>query len=151
MNHNPLLEKNAAAVRSPLNQNIQYAETKKNYLDDLDYLLANENEENNLESKIRRYNYARYFVLLMFLGGLIITASSGVCAVYIWLTYQDVHSSYTSIQNINIPVHEINKTDVDFIKSQMLSIHKCITERYCKRFENMIEEETNQESNKELL
>ena len=133
-------------------------------LDDWDYLLNGvgedekevdnqEGSDTNDKTKCNICNNqrisARFCLILMFIGGLIMTASSCVCAVYVGLTYQDVHSSYLSMQNFPpISLKGFNETDIEYMKLQMRSINHCISERYCKRLKN---EENNEEKEVEEL
>jgi|TARA_B110000967_G_C18514757_1_gene378111 hypothetical protein len=123
------------------------AVTSSVLMDDLDYLLYGTEEqyeayfepEKKKTRKMRRGT--RMCFLLMLLGGVIMTVSSSVCAVYVGLTYQDVHSSYKRMNDYSNPFAGINVSDIEYMKDQMRSINHCITERYCKRIEETLEDE----------
>jgi hypothetical protein len=130
-------------IQQPRQHNPTNKSSSRVLLDDWDYLLYGTEEEYEAhfepdKKKARRGRNMCF--LLMLLGGLIMTASSCVCAVYVGLTYQDVHKSYTSMQVMTNPFEGINATDIDFMKEQMKGINHCISERYCKRIKE--EEET---------
>lgn len=133
----------------------QHTQNKKDssrvLLDDWDYLLYGTDEQYEAyfepdKKKARRGRNMCF--LLMLLGGLIMTASSCVCAVYVGLTYQDVHKSYTSMQVMSTPFEGINSTDIEFMKEQMKGINRCISERYCKRIKEEEEKEERYENEK---
>jgi len=114
-------------------------------MDDWDYLLYGTEEQYEAhfepnKKKMRRG--MRMCLLLLLLGGTIMTVSSCVCAVYVGLTYHDVHKSYTSMQDMSNPFGGVNASDVEFMKDQMRSINHCISERYCKRINDKNEEDT---------
>ena len=118
--------------------------------DDWNYLLGGSEEEyiaNFDEGKKKTrasFPSLRCLVIFMFIGGVIMTTASCLCAVYAGLTYQDVHSSYIAMQKYGPPYESFNSTDIGNMKDQMRSINKCISERYCKR----VHEEEYQEDSK---
>lgn len=121
--------------------------------DDWDYLLGGSEQEyiaNFDEGKKKTrasFPSLRCLFVFMFVGGVIMTTASCLCAVYAGLTYQDVHSSYAAIQKYGPSLESltsINSTDISNMKDQMRSINDCISERYCKR----IHEEDYEEDSK---
>jgi hypothetical protein len=115
--------------------------------DEWDYLMYGTDEqyeahyepEKKKEREMRKG--MRMCFWLMLLGGVIMTVSSSVCAVYVGLTYHDVHSSYNRINEYSNPFAGMNVSDIDYMKDQVRSINHCITERYCKRIEDNPKEE----------
>lgn len=110
--------------------------------DDWDYLLGGSEQEYiaNFDEGKKKTNASfpslRCLFIFMFVGGVIMTTASCLCAVYAGLTYQDVHSSYAAIQKYGPYLESltsINSTDISNMKDQMRSINDCISERYCKR------------------
>ena len=110
--------------------------------DDWDYLLGGSEQEYiaNFDEGKKKTNASfpslRCLFIFMFVGGVIMTTASSLCAVYAGLTYQDVHSSYAAIQKYGPYLESltsINSTDISNMKDQMRSINDCISERYCKR------------------
>lgn len=115
--------------------------------DEWDYLMYGTDEqyeahfepEKKKEREMRKG--MRMCFWLMLLGGVIMTVSSSVCAVYVGMTYHDVHSSYIRINEYTNPFAGMNISDLDYMKDQVRSINHCITERYCKRIEDNPKEE----------
>ena len=127
--------------------------------DDWDYLLGGGSEQEyiaNFDEGIKKTNASfpslRCLFIFMFVGGVIMTTASCLCAVYAGLTYQDVHSSYAAIQKYGPSfesLNSINSTDISNMKDQMRSINDCISERYCKRIHEH-EEDFEEDSKDEM-
>ena len=126
-------------------------------MDDWDYLMYGTDEQYEAHFEPEKKNLremrrgTRMCFLLMLLGGVIMTVASSVCAVYVGLTYYDVHSSYTRMNEYTNPFGVMNVSDVEYMKDQVRSINHCITERYCKRLEETPRDENNEEDQTEKI
>ena len=167
--NNPLIDKSSSTRKGKSvpernnnkrgNGNMKAGEITNSLLveeDDWDYLLGGSEQEyiaNFDEGKKKTHTSfpsLRCLFIFMFVGGVIMTTASCLCAVYAGLTYQDVHSSYAAIHKYG-PSFEsfnsINSSDIANMKDQMRSINDCISERYCKRIH---EEEHGEDSKVEM-
>lgn len=80
--------------------------------------------ENNNTNKIRNNIF---FILCV----LYTVSVSTICSLYIILIYQDVHDTYSSLQNVNLS--KLNVTEFNEIRKHLDFLNNCFTEKYCKR------------------
>jgi hypothetical protein len=93
-------------------------------------------EKNNLKSNLLDKDETKmttkiknniFFILCIFYTVCIST----ICSLYIILIYQDVHDTYSSLQNVNLS--NLNVTEFYEIRKQLEFLNNCFSEKYCKR------------------
>ena len=88
--------------------------------------LLDKDEHNNTNNTNKIKNNI-FFILCV----LYTVCISTICSLYIILIYQDVHDTYSSLQNVNLS--NLNVTEFYEIRKQLEFLNNCFSEKYCKR------------------
>jgi len=88
------------------------------------------------EEKTSTVDYLKESHLIHYLIYLGIVATLGatiLCSIYITLIYQDVHSTYTSINDGNELLQKVNVTHLINLINDMSAFEECFTTKFCHR------------------
>lgn len=88
------------------------------------------------EEKISTVDYLKESHLihyLIYLGIVTTLGATILCSIYIILLYQDVHSTYTTINDNSDLMKKVNVTHLINLINDMSAFEECFTSKFCHR------------------